>query len=102
MEPFNLSGRVALVTGGNGGIGLGMAEGLARAGADVVIWGGNPDKLAAAETALKAHGRRVLAQRCDVSDEAQVDARFAEALEQMGRVDACFANAGGGQRRGGA
>ena len=96
---FDLGGRVALVTGGNGGIGLGMAEGLTRAGADVVIWGGNPDKLAAAETALKAHGRRVLAQRCDVSDEAQVASCFAETLERMGRVDACFANAGVGQRR---
>jgi NAD(P)-dependent dehydrogenase (short-subunit alcohol dehydrogenase family) len=99
MESFNLSGRVALVTGGNGGIGLGMAEGLARAGADLVIWGGNPGKLASAEAALAAHGRRVLAQRCDVSDEAQVEERFAEALERMGRVDACFANAGVSQRR---
>ena len=96
---FDLTGKVALVTGGNGGIGLGMAEGLARAGADVVIWGGNPEKLAAAEAALAAHGRRVLAQRCDVADEAQVDSRFAEALERMGRVDACFANAGVSQRR---
>ena len=96
---LDLTGRVALVTGGNGGIGLGMAEGLAWAGADVVIWGGNPEKLASAEATLAAHGRRVLAQRCDVSDEAQVDACFAEALERMGRVDACFANAGVSQRR---
>jgi len=96
---FNLKGKVALVTGGNGGIGLGMAEGLAAAGADLVIWGSNPDKNATAEAKLLGHGRRVLAQRCDVGDERQVEACFAEALEKMGRVDACFANAGVSQRR---
>jgi NAD(P)-dependent dehydrogenase (short-subunit alcohol dehydrogenase family) len=96
---FNLSGKVALVTGGNGGIGLGMAEGLAAAGADVVIWGSNADKNAAAEAKLRATGRRVLAQRCNVADEAQVDACFAQAVAAMGRVDACFANAGVSQRR---
>jgi NAD(P)-dependent dehydrogenase (short-subunit alcohol dehydrogenase family) len=76
-----------------------MAEGLARAGADVAIWGGNEAKLAEAERRLAAHGRRVLAQRCDVADEAQVEARFAEALAAFGRVDACFANAGVSQQR---
>jgi NAD(P)-dependent dehydrogenase (short-subunit alcohol dehydrogenase family) len=99
QDMFDLTGKVALVTGGNGGIGLGMAEGLARAGADVVVWGGNQDKLAAAERALAVHGRRVLAQRCDVADEAQVNARFAEALAAMGRIDSCFANAGVSQKR---
>ena len=59
-KPFDLTGRVALVTGGNGGIGLGMAEALAHAGADVAIWGTNADKNRAAETTLKAAGRRVL------------------------------------------
>lgn len=96
---FDLSRKVALVSGGNGGIGLGFAEGLARAGADVVIWGSNPEKLASAETSLRRHGRRLLAQRCDVADEAQVEASFAAALSAMGRVDACFANAGVTQRR---
>lgn len=91
---FDLNGKVALITGGNGGIGLGMAEGLARAGCDLVIWGSNPAKNAAAEAKLKAHGGRVLAQRCDVSDETQVDACFEEAVKSMGRVDGCFANAG--------
>jgi hypothetical protein len=99
MSAFDLKGKVALVTGGNGGIGLGMAEGLAAAGADLVIWGSNPDKNAAAERQLKTHGRRVLAQRCDVSDEAQVEETFAAALKAMGRIDGCFANAGVSQAR---
>jgi NAD(P)-dependent dehydrogenase (short-subunit alcohol dehydrogenase family) len=99
MSAFDLAGKVALVTGGNGGIGLGMAEGLAAAGADVVIWGSNPDKNAAAEKSLQRHGRRVLAQRCDVADESQVDTAFAAALKAMGRIDGCFANAGISQAR---
>ncbi|WP_341896978.1 SDR family NAD(P)-dependent oxidoreductase [Ferrovibrio terrae] len=96
---FDLNGKVALVTGGNGGIGLGMAEGLAQAGCDLVIWGGNPDKNAAAEAKLKAHGHRVLVQKVDVSDEAQVEAGFTAALKTMGRIDGCFANAGVSQKR---
>lgn len=99
MSAFDLTGKVALVTGGNGGIGLGMAEGLAAAGADLVVWGSNPGKNAAAEERLKTHGRRVLAQRCDVSDEAQVEESFAAAVKQMGRIDGCFANAGVSQAR---
>lgn len=94
--PFDLTGKVALVTGGNSGIGLGMAEALAQAGADVAIWGTNPAKNAAAEEALKKHGTRVLALGCDVGDEAEVDRSFAATLETLGRVDACFANAGVG------
>jgi NAD(P)-dependent dehydrogenase (short-subunit alcohol dehydrogenase family) len=99
QNAFDLTGKVALVTGGNGGIGLGMAEGLAAAGADVVIWGSNPDKLATAETKLKAHGRRVLAQRCNVADETAVERSLAAAVAALGRIDACFANAGVTQRR---
>ena len=96
---MDLAGQVALVTGGNGGIGLGMAEGMAAAGADVVIWGSNPQKNSAAEAKLRNYGRRVLAQRCDVADEAMVEACFAEAVGNMGRIDACFANAGVSQAR---
>ena len=66
--PFDLTGKVALVTGGNGGIGLGMADALAQAGADVVIWGNNPTKNAAAEAQLAAHGRRVAVAAVDVTD----------------------------------
>jgi NAD(P)-dependent dehydrogenase (short-subunit alcohol dehydrogenase family) len=92
--PFDLSGHAALVTGGNSGIGLGMATALAQAGADVAIWGTNEEKNAAAQEQLAAFGTNVVAVRCDVGDEAQVDAAFAETLAALGKVDSCFANAG--------
>ena len=93
---FDLTGKVALVTGGNGGIGLGMAEALAEAGADVCIWGRNEEKNQVAEQKLKSFGRRVLALKCDVSDQKQVEKCFAKVLDEMGAVHACFANAGVG------
>ena len=93
-KPFDLTGKVALVTGGNSGIGLGMADALAQAGADVVVWGTNAAKNDAAAAQLKAHGTRVLALACDVGDERAVDAAFARTLADMGRDDGCFANAG--------
>lgn len=93
---FDLAGKVALVTGGNGGIGLGFAEGLAEHGADVCIWGTNPDKNAKAEEKLKSYGNKVLALKCDVSDEAQVVDAFAKTVDTLGHVDSCFANAGVG------
>ena len=95
---FDLKGKVALVTGGNGGIGLGFAEGLAEHGADVCIWGTNPDKNAAAEEKLKGYGVKALGLKCDVSNEAEVVASFAKTLEAFGHVDSCFANAGVGGR----
>src|ERR1700730_12341600 len=91
---FDLTGKVALVTGGNSGIGLGMAEAMAQAGAAICIWGTNEAKNATALAKLKGHGGNVMALRCDVSDEAAVDRSLAETVKAMGRVDALFANAG--------
>ena len=93
---FDLTGHAALVTGGNSGIGLGMAHGLAQSGADVCIWGTNVERNEAAVQELEKHGTRVRAIRCDVGDEAQVQAAFAGTVEHFGRVDSCFANAGVG------
>jgi NAD(P)-dependent dehydrogenase (short-subunit alcohol dehydrogenase family) len=90
---LDLTGHVALVTGGNGGIGLGMAQALAEAGADVAIWGTNPAKNGAAAEQLRKTGRRVVASVCDVRDEDQVAAAFAEAVGELGKVDSVFANA---------
>ena len=95
--PFDLSGRGAVVTGGNGGIGLGMARALLAAGAKVAIWGSNPDKTERARALLSdacGDASRVHAFVCDVGDEAQVDSSFAASAAALGRVDACFANAG--------
>ncbi|HEX7165706.1 MAG TPA: SDR family NAD(P)-dependent oxidoreductase [Acidimicrobiales bacterium] len=92
--PFDLAGRAALVTGGNSGIGLGMARALASAGADVAIWGTNAEKNERALDELRAIGPKVVAMRCDVGDEEQVETAFAETLDALGKVDSCFANAG--------
>jgi NAD(P)-dependent dehydrogenase (short-subunit alcohol dehydrogenase family) len=95
---FDLSGKAALVTGANSGIGLGFAEGLAEAGADVCIWGRNAEKNQQAAEHLRQYGTRILAMQCDVGDEQQVEACFAETVESLGAVHACFANAGVGVR----
>ena len=96
---FDLTGKVGLVTGGNGGIGLGMAEGLAQHGADVVIWGTNKDKNAAAVERLAKQGGRVTSRLVDVSDEAAVKEGVAALLEEFGRLDTAIANAGISVRR---
>jgi NAD(P)-dependent dehydrogenase (short-subunit alcohol dehydrogenase family) len=92
---FDLSNHVALVTGGNGGLGLAMARGLVKAGASVAIWGRNEAKNAAALAELRALGGDAEAFVCEVTDEAQVTQAFAATLERFGKVDSCFANAGG-------
>jgi hypothetical protein len=93
-SPFDLHGKVALVTGGNGGVGLGMARALAEHGADVAIWGTNAAKNAAAAESLADTGVRVLAQVCDVGDPAAVDRAMEHTVGELGRLDACFVNAG--------
>jgi NAD(P)-dependent dehydrogenase (short-subunit alcohol dehydrogenase family) len=91
---FNLNGHVALVTGGNGGIGLGMARGLAKAGASLAIWGRNTEKNRTALAALRELGAAAEAFECDVSSEADVLRALSATVERFGRVDSCFANAG--------
>ncbi|CAN0200780.1 unnamed protein product [Phaeothamnion confervicola] len=91
---FDLHGHVALVTGGNSGIGLGMADALAAQGASVAIWGTNADKNAAAAEQLRAHGGQVLDLVCDVGDQGAVISGMAEVVASLGRVDSCFVNAG--------
>ena len=84
-RPFDLTGKVALVTGGNSGIGLGMARAVAQAGADVAIWGTNPAKNAAAKSELATTGREIVTLECDVSDEQAVETAFGETLRLRGR-----------------
>jgi NAD(P)-dependent dehydrogenase (short-subunit alcohol dehydrogenase family) len=89
-----LDGRVVVVTGGNGGIGLAMADAMALAGADLAIWGRDEAKNAAAVDRLRHHGHRAESFAVDVSNEASVDDTFARTVDTMGRVDSLFANAG--------
>jgi NAD(P)-dependent dehydrogenase (short-subunit alcohol dehydrogenase family) len=100
MNLFDLTGQVALVTGGNGGIGLAFARGLAKSGATVVVWGRNEQKNADALRQLRDLGGTVAAFICDVTDEQQVVKTFAETVAQVGKVDVCFANAGGSGKPG--
>jgi NAD(P)-dependent dehydrogenase (short-subunit alcohol dehydrogenase family) len=95
-NPFDLQGHVALVTGGNSGIGLGLARGLAKAGADIAIWGRDEAKSAVAAKELAELGVEVDTFQCEVSDEGQVVAATAAVVERFGRIDSCFANAGFG------
>lgn len=94
MSLFDLKGRVALVTGGNGGIGLGMARGLAAAGADVVIAGRQAAKSEAAAAELAKLGVRTAVVEVNVADEASARAMVANTVERMGRLDILVNNAG--------
>ena len=94
MNPFDLNGRVAIVTGGNGGIGLGMAEGLAAAGAAIVVAARNPDKSRAAAAALKASGATAEFIAFDVADPQSCAALVQAAVDRFGRLDILVNNAG--------
>jgi len=91
---FDLSGKVAVVTGGNGGIGFGMARGLAEAGCAIVVAGRNADKSARAVKELQGLGVRAAAVAANVADEAAVAALIKRTAEDFGRVDIVINNAG--------
>lgn len=97
---FDLTGHVALITGGNGGLGLAMGKGLVKAGASVAIWGRNAEKNAAAVAALEAIGGTAQAFACDVTDRRSCADAFAATIAHFGKIDSCFANAGGSGARG--
>ena len=94
MRLFDLTGRVAIVTGGNGGIGLGMANGLAEAGAKVVVVGRKAEKNAAAVASLTGLGAEAFAMELDVGEEADCTTMVDRTLDRFGRVDILVNNAG--------
>lgn len=96
-SPFDLTGKVVVVTGGNAGIGLGMAEGLAAAGATTIVWGRDPAKNADAAARLGALQGASLARVVDVTDMAMINREMDWVAAEFGRIDAVFANAGRGQ-----
>lgn len=91
---FDLSGKVAIVTGGNGGIGLGMAQGLAAAGATVVIAGRNHHKNSEAVAAVQSQGGQAHAVAVDVMQQASCEQMVQSTLQAHGRVDILVNNAG--------
>ena len=91
---FDLSGKVAIVTGGNGGIGLGMARGMATNGATIVVVGRDEAKSAAAITDLSKYGGKAIAVTTDVTDEAAVMAMVGRVRRELGRIDILVNNAG--------
>ena len=96
---FDLDGKVALVTGGNGGIGLGFAMGIARQGGSLAIWARNEEKNAAAKAKLEAAGAaRVETYQVDVSFEDRISDGYDRLMEDFGRIDCVFANSGAAPR----
>jgi 2-deoxy-D-gluconate 3-dehydrogenase len=96
---FDLTDKIALVTGGNGGIGLGMARGIGQAGATVIIVGRNAEKSAAALQELQSLGIRAESRACDVSQEQEVQRLFADVRARHGRLDILVNNAGSTVRK---
>lgn len=91
---FDLTGRVAVVTGASSGLGVTFAEGLAAAGASVVLAARRTDRIEALKKKLEGSGARALAVECDVSKEASVDALVRATVEKFGTVDVLVNNAG--------
>jgi 2-deoxy-D-gluconate 3-dehydrogenase len=99
MNLFDLKGKVAVITGGNGGIGLGMAQGIASLGAAIVIAGRDQDKAAAALTTLRDMGAEASFLVADVTKKAECAGLIAGAAERHGRVDILVNNAGTSVRK---
>ncbi|QWG21402.1 SDR family oxidoreductase [Bradyrhizobium sediminis] len=91
---FDLSGKVAIVTGGNGGIGLGMARGLAEAGAGIAVVGRDVAKSNAAVADLRTRGIKAISVTADVTDQSAVEAMVQRVKNELGRVDILVNNAG--------
>jgi 2-deoxy-D-gluconate 3-dehydrogenase len=91
---FDLHGKVAVVTGGNGGIGLGCALGLADAGADIAVWARNEQKAESAISQLQARGVRANFFPVDVNDRSQIDGAVQATISELGGIDILVANAG--------
>lgn len=91
---FDLTGKTVLVTGGNSGLGLAFARGMAKQGSNAILWGRNEKKNAAAVAEIEALGVKAFAQVVDVTDEVQVIAGFAEAVRRVGKIDCVVQNAG--------
>jgi NAD(P)-dependent dehydrogenase (short-subunit alcohol dehydrogenase family) len=94
LDRFRLDGKVALVTGASSGLGVAIAQGLAEAGADVVLGARRTDRLAETKALVEATGRRALAVQTDVTDPDQCTAMVAAAVEAFGGVDVLVNNAG--------
>ncbi|WP_028984541.1 SDR family NAD(P)-dependent oxidoreductase [Sporichthya polymorpha] len=90
----SLAGLTAVVTGGNGGLGLGLAVGIAKAGGNVAIWARNAERNIAAVEEISRHGGRAIAVACDVSDEADIEAAMKQTVSELGPLGCFVANAG--------
>ncbi len=91
---FNLKGKVALVTGGNGGLGLGMALGLAEAGANIAIAARNPDKTSDAIKQIEGVGVRAISVPTDVTKETEIESMISQTLDKLGHIDILVNNSG--------
>ena len=94
MKMFDLTGKVAIVTGGNGGIGLAMACGMAEAGASIVVAGRNKEKNASGVTKIKGLGAKAIAHEVDVTVETACTELMNFTKETFGRLDILVNNAG--------